>query len=184
MIATDHHTMSASAKSDGPRLVVAYASEFGSTKGIAGRVTATLRQAGDWVELRHCDAVADLAPYAAVVFVYPVFDQRWMPEAEQFVQRNAESLAARPRVALQRRHIRRQQAPHRPLMTGNQRAIGAIKQAIDPREYRVFADVIDRDLLGQPDPFDAAVPELGCELGSRDCAGLLTLAILVVVTAV
>jgi menaquinone-dependent protoporphyrinogen oxidase len=141
---TAEGTITGAAMEERPPVLVAYASRFGSTRGVAERIAATLRQAGQRVALQRCDEVVDLTPYAAVVFGSPVFNGRWMPEAEQFVQRNAKSLAVRPvwlfsvgTFGDSRRIIGR-------LMTREPRDIGDIRQALHPREYRVFAGVIDR----------------------------------------
>jgi Flavodoxin domain len=54
-------------------VLVAYASKYGSTRGVAERVAAGLREQGNRAELRPAQ-VADASAYDAVVFGSPVFN--------------------------------------------------------------------------------------------------------------
>jgi menaquinone-dependent protoporphyrinogen IX oxidase len=78
------------------RVLVAYASKFGSTRGVAEKLAATLREGGNHVALRPVDQVDDVSAYDAVVFGSAVFNQRWMPEGEHFIRGNLDALADRP----------------------------------------------------------------------------------------
>jgi menaquinone-dependent protoporphyrinogen IX oxidase len=78
------------------RVLVAYASKFGSTRGVAEKVAATLREGGNHVAQRPVDQVDDVSAYDAVVFGSAVFNQRWMPEGERFIRGNLDALADRP----------------------------------------------------------------------------------------
>jgi menaquinone-dependent protoporphyrinogen oxidase len=126
------------------RVLVAYASRFGSTRGVAERIAATLRQGGHRVELRACDGVADVRAYDAVVFGSPVFNQRWMPEGDEFVRRNVGALATRPVWLFSVGTFGDRKRLIGPLMKREPKDIRALQQAIRPRDYRVFAGVIDR----------------------------------------
>ena len=126
------------------RVLVAYATKYGSTEGVAERIAANLREGGSIVDLDRADDVVDLTTYDAVVFGSPVFNQRWLPEADRFVAHNLDALAGRP-VRLfsigtfgdRKRIIGR-------LMRREPKRIRFYRQAIHPRGYRVFAGVIDR----------------------------------------
>jgi menaquinone-dependent protoporphyrinogen oxidase len=129
---------------DGLRVLVAYATKHGSTRGVAERIAASLREAGNRVELRPGDQLSDVSAYDAVVFGSPVFNQRWLPEAEQFVQRNLAALAVRPVWLFSVGTFGDRKRVIGPLMKREPKGIRGFEEAIHPREYRVFAGVIDR----------------------------------------
>jgi len=126
------------------RVLVAYASKYGSTEGVAERIAANLQPGGDRVELLPVDEVADAGAYDAVIFGSAVCNQRWLPEADRFVQRNREALASRPVWLLSVGTFGDSKRIIGPLMKREPKGIHTLDQAIHPREYRVFAGVIDR----------------------------------------
>ena len=77
-------------------LLVVYASRHGATAEIAARIATRLVDSGASVDLRLVDEVETLDAYDAVVLGAPVYDQSWPPEANAFVARNRDALAARP----------------------------------------------------------------------------------------
>jgi menaquinone-dependent protoporphyrinogen oxidase len=124
--------------------LIAYASRYGSTRGVAERIAAKLGERGNRVELRPVSEVNGVSAYSAVVFGSAVFNQIWTPEAEAFVHRNESALASRPvwmfsvgTFGDRKRLIGR-------LMTREPRGIATILERIHPRDYRVFAGLIDR----------------------------------------
>ena len=141
------HPAGTGERSDPPAapVLVAYASAHGSTRGVAEHITAGLRRHGTRVKLAAVDEVTEVAEYSAIVLGSPVYNQSWLPGAAEFVQRNRDALAARPVWlfsvgALGDRHplVGR-------LMTREPKDIGSLREAIHPRDYRVFAGVIARD---------------------------------------
>lgn len=78
------------------RILVGYASAHGSTREIAERLAARLREQGLEVD---CAAVQDgpaVGPYDAVVVGSAIHNAAWLPEADSFVNRAAPELARRP----------------------------------------------------------------------------------------
>ena len=126
------------------RVLLAYASKYGSTKGVADRIAARLRALGNQVELSEVKEVANVSQYGAVILGSPVFNQRWLPEAEEFVRRNREALASRPVWIFSVGTFGDHKRIIGPLMKREPKDIRALEQMIQPREYRVFAGVIDR----------------------------------------
>lgn len=125
-------------------VLVAYASKYGSTKGVAERIAARLRERGNRVDLRAADQVDGVGAYGAVVFGSAVFSQRWMPEGEEFVRRNRPALAGCPVWLFSVGTFGDRKRIIGSLMKREPKGIGELAQAIRPREYRVFAGVIDR----------------------------------------
>src|SRR5581483_9041305 len=77
-------------------VLVTYATAFGSTREIAERVGEVI---GKWVPsavVRPVDEMDTVAGYDAIVVGSAVHNQVWLPEAREFVRRNAADLSDRP----------------------------------------------------------------------------------------
>jgi menaquinone-dependent protoporphyrinogen oxidase len=126
-------------------VLVTYASRHGATRGIAERICIRLRDAGLEAELREVEDVEDLPGRCAVVLGSPVYDQRWPPEADAFIERHAAALAERDLWLFsvgtfgdRRRGVGR-------FITREPRGIDQLREALRPHDYRVFAGVIRRE---------------------------------------
>jgi menaquinone-dependent protoporphyrinogen oxidase len=78
------------------KLLVAYASKAGSTKGIAEFVGERLRGHGLQVDVKEVSSIRDVGSYDAYVVGSAVYMFHWMKEAKQFLSRNKEVLAGKP----------------------------------------------------------------------------------------
>ena len=78
------------------KVLVAYASKYGSTKGIADFIGEKLRQREIEADVRGVGDVGDLAPYDAFVIGSAVYMYHWMKEGKQFVLKNRRVLSTRP----------------------------------------------------------------------------------------
>ena len=78
------------------RVLIGYASRFGSTRDIALRIAGKLGTHGSDVDVRSVDEISDVDPYDAVVFGSGVYDGSWTAEATEFVQRHSAILARKP----------------------------------------------------------------------------------------
>ena len=136
--------------SDGPSVLVAYVTRYGSTKGIAERIAAVMRDAGVRVRLRSADEDLAAGAYDAVVFGSPVFDQRWLPAGDAFVARNRQALAQHPVWLFSVGTFGDRKRVVGRLMRREPKNIGEVLGAIGPREYRVFAGVIERSQWPAP----------------------------------
>jgi menaquinone-dependent protoporphyrinogen oxidase len=128
----------------GVTVLVAYASRHGATEGIAARIARRIADAGTAVELRHVDAVGSLDAYDGVVLGAPVYDQSWPPEADRFVDRHRDGLAARPLWLFSVGSFGDTKRLIGPLTHREPRRIAAVRSAVRPREYRVFQGVIEK----------------------------------------
>lgn len=146
------------------KVLVAYASEHGSTRGVAERIGARLREHGHDTDVRAMDEAPDPAGYAAVVLGSAIYDQRWLPVARDFVHRHTGPLAGRPLWLFSvgapgalRGAWRRFAAVEEP------KVIAEFRAAVRPREHRLFSGVIRREHL----PFRGRVlfRLMGCRYG-------------------
>ncbi|MDD3248495.1 MAG: flavodoxin domain-containing protein [Methanosarcina sp.] len=78
------------------KVLVAYASKYGSTQEVAEAVAAVLRESGLVVDLEPMREVKTLEEYTAVVLGAPLYMLHWHKEARGFLSRHRETLTKRP----------------------------------------------------------------------------------------
>jgi menaquinone-dependent protoporphyrinogen oxidase len=84
------------AASDQGKVLVTYASQFGSTGGVAAAIAQALCESGVAAEVKFVSNVTDLSAYRAVIVGAPVHADEWMPEAVTFVETNRNLLSRLP----------------------------------------------------------------------------------------
>jgi menaquinone-dependent protoporphyrinogen oxidase len=126
-------------------VLVVYASRHGATEGIAARIASRLAASGAPVDLRRVDQVEALGQYGAVVFGAPVYDQAWPPEADGFVARHRDALAARPLWLFSVGSFGDTKRVIGPLTRKEPKNISQTLATLHPREYRVFQGVIQKN---------------------------------------
>ena len=78
------------------RVLVGFASRFGSTRDIANRIADAVRRDGCEVDVRPVDGISGVDRYDAVVFGSGVYDGSWTVEATELMRRHAAVLARKP----------------------------------------------------------------------------------------
>ena len=78
------------------KILVAHATKHGSTAEIAEAIGATLREAGNEVDVRAARDVQHLAGYAAVVLGSALYSAHWQRDANRFVKRHVAALQQVP----------------------------------------------------------------------------------------
>ena len=155
-----------------PRVLVAYASKYGSTRELAEALAATLAEAGLAVDLRPAGEVRTVAAYGAVILGSGLYSATWLRDANIFIRAEP----ARPRDA---RHLALQQRAARPVRGARGDPDDAARRAgarrpRDPRAPNLRRPAPSRRARspGGPDVGDAdrRLPRrrAGARLGARD----------------
>jgi menaquinone-dependent protoporphyrinogen oxidase len=75
-------------KKTGKKVLVTYASQYGSTGGVADAIGKELCNRGAAVDVCKLKNVGDFNEYRGVVVGSPIYRGKWLPEAVDFVERN------------------------------------------------------------------------------------------------
>lgn len=78
------------------KVLVVYATRYGSTQEVAERVAATLRENDLQVDVKRARDVRALEGYRAVVLGAPLYIGRWLKDAHRFLARFQEGLVQCP----------------------------------------------------------------------------------------
>lgn len=78
------------------KILVAYASQFGSTGEVAEFIARTLCENGAVAETKRIEEVVDLGIYRAVILGSAIQYDKWMPAARNFVIRHQDELEGMP----------------------------------------------------------------------------------------
>ena len=78
------------------KILVGYASRYGSTQQVAEQLAATLREHGLTVDAQPMSKVRNVAEYDAVVLGAPIYIGAWHKDAIRFLTQHQQSLTERP----------------------------------------------------------------------------------------
>jgi menaquinone-dependent protoporphyrinogen oxidase len=122
-------------------VLVAYASRFGSTKEIAGRIGEALEAAGLAVEVRAADDVEAVDGYRAFVIGSTVEGGHWLKGASALLERHAATLGSHPLWLFSSGPVgdRAAGAPQ-----PDPKEVAAARRSLRPRDCRVFGGSFDR----------------------------------------
>jgi len=133
------------------RVLVVHASRYGATQGIAERIAATLRQNGLEATVRPAQDAGDPADYDAAVIGSAAYYFHWLKQATGFVRRNRAALSDRPVWLFSSGPLgtEAKDAQGQDLrMVTEPKEIAEFREAIHPRDHRVFFGALDRNKLG------------------------------------
>jgi len=132
------------------KVLVAYASKMGSTKGIAEFIGEKLRGKGVQTDVIEVSSVGNVENYDAFVMGSAVYNYHWLKEAKEFVSKNHPILASRPvwvfssgptgpsETDKKGRNLREVDAP---------KETDEIRELTKPRDHRIFFGAFFADRL-------------------------------------
>jgi menaquinone-dependent protoporphyrinogen oxidase len=132
-------------------VLVAYATDHGSTRGVAVRIADRLRQRG--VDARACAVadVPDISGYEAVILGSAIHSGKWLPEAARFADRNTTALRERPVWLFSVSTLGDEESMFPRLVTDRMRALRKdtpemtqIRRQLHARDHRNFAGAVTR----------------------------------------
>lgn len=139
-------------------VLVAYASDHGSTQGVAERIAARLSENGVGAKALPVDEAGDPSDYEAAVLGSAIHSMAWLPEATRYAKRHAAGLAGRPvwlfsvslvgdagsalpgPIAARARKMKERRPP---------KATVEVREAVKPRGERSFTGAIEPDHWGR-----------------------------------
>lgn len=125
-------------------ILVAYASKHGATRGIAEFIAARLTERGKLAEARSVDDVTELGEPEALLLGSAVYAGSWMKEAVAFAQRHRDELDGVPVWLFSSGPLGEQVVDE----DEQPRQLPELREALDPREHRLFFGALDKDALG------------------------------------
>ena len=136
------------------KVLVAYASKYGSTEAIANAIGRTLREHGLATEVARCKDVRDLDRFSAVVVGSAVYVGRWRREAADFLRHGEGKLSRVPVWLFSSGPTGEGDADD--LLKGWRfpSALEGVAERILPRDIAVFHGSLDPERLN---PFDAFI---------------------------
>lgn len=154
------------------RVLVAYATKYGATEGIAKRIAAKLAEQGLSADARRVETVDDVGGYDAFVVGSAVYIGAWLKDAIQFVERNHSILSTHPvwifssgpigvgTTDAQGRDVR---------ASAVRQEVVDLTERLAARDHHVFFGALDRSKLRIGDRLIAAMPVFpGSEGDFRD----------------
>ena len=129
------------------RALVAFASEHGSTRGVAIRIAATLKRHGIDAEVHPIGAEPSLDLYDAYVIGSAIYVGSWMAEAVSFVEENATALSQRPVWLFSIGPLDRQGGLLAKADWPEAKEVDDLQNAVSARDHRMFAGAIQPDEL-------------------------------------
>lgn len=133
-------------------VLVGYASEHGSTQGIAERIAQDLTRQGLAVEISAMADVTDVARYRAAVLGSAIHAGAWLPAGREFVERHADRLRDVPVWLFSVSTVGDEDAMFPDVVASRLRAmrketaeIGSFRRALHVREHHNFTGAIQRE---------------------------------------
>lgn len=145
------------------RVLVVYASKYGSTMGIAERITATLSECGVQAATVSAKKAGMLDGYDAYVIGSAAYMASWMHGATDFVHRNAAMLKTKPVWLFSSGPIgnrRFDDAGRDVLETSVPKDIAEFEELIHPRGHQVFFGAFDHHHLSVTHRFVSSIPAM------------------------
>jgi menaquinone-dependent protoporphyrinogen oxidase len=136
------------------KILVAYATVYGSTEAIAARIAEQLRLAGHDADARPVSEAGDLAGYDVFVVGSAAYLGHWQKRATEFVRDNRDLLASRPTWLFSSGPLGTEPTNAQGVdqrVASEPTEIPELEEAIHPRDHRVFFGALDPGKLSVRD---------------------------------
>lgn len=130
------------------KILVAYASRHGATRGIAERISETLERSGLDVTLQAVENVGSVDEYGAFVIGSAAYMGGWLGDATTFVRRHRDLLAGRPVWMFSSGPVGTETVDAKgrdQLKASEPKEFEEFARTIQPRDQRVFFGAYDPD---------------------------------------
>jgi menaquinone-dependent protoporphyrinogen oxidase len=134
------------------KVLIAYATKYGSTVEVAEAIAKTFAEAGVAADLRDVGSVHDLGDYAAVVFGAPLYNSRMLRAGRRFLAKNRRALADMPVAVFALGPLGAEEKDTAVPQRQFDRAL-ARQSEMSPLSTALFAGVIDQSKLRFPDKY-------------------------------
>ncbi|MCU0522841.1 MAG: flavodoxin domain-containing protein [Anaerolineae bacterium] len=135
------------------QVLVAYASKYGATAGIAERIAKVLREAGVPTAVIPARQVRDLSPYGAVVLGSGAYMFHWLKDASRLLKSLAAEPSGRPVWLFTSGPTGQSDTDAFPEGVKLPKGLLAIADGLHPRDVAVFAGVLDMTKLNRFERF-------------------------------
>lgn len=145
------------------KVLVAYASKYGATEGIARRIGEGLRKRGLEVAVLRCKDAGEASGYDAHVVGSAAYAFNWRKDARKFVERNADELAAKPTWLFSSGPLGTETVDDEGndvLKGAEPKQFGEYRDLVHPRGTQVFRGAYDHDKIRGPDRVIAWMPAI------------------------
>ena len=145
------------------KVLVAYASKYGATEGIARRIGETLGKSGLEVDVRTCKDLDAASGYDAYVVGSATYEFNWRKAARRFVKRNAEELAAKPTWLFASGPVGSEEVDkygNDVLKGAEPKQFAQYEELIHPRGTQVFRGAYDHDRIRGADRLIVWMPAI------------------------
>ncbi|MGR0220856.1 flavodoxin domain-containing protein [Agromyces sp. ZXT2-6] len=145
------------------KVLVAYASKYGATEGIAQRLGETLRASGLEVDVSKCTDLDAASGYDAYVVGSAAYAFNWRKAARKFVEGNAEELAAKPTWLFSSGPLGTEEVDKEGndvLKGAEPKQFAEYEELVHPRGTQVFRGAYDHDKIRGADRIIAWMPAI------------------------
>jgi menaquinone-dependent protoporphyrinogen oxidase len=132
------------------KVLIAYASKYGSTVEVAEAIAKTFEDEGVEADLRDARSVGDLRGYRAVVFGAPLYNARMLRAGRRFLARHQRELAGMPVAVFALGPLGTSEKEIATTQKQFDRSL-AHRSEIKPVSTALFGGVIDQSKLRFPD---------------------------------
>ena len=131
------------------KILVCYATRYGSTAEIANVIGKELAQSGFLVDVASVLEIEDIGQYDALVIGSPLYMGKWLVEARDFVQRFKQPLSRRNVSVFSVGYTLKDMIKEN--IQSAEEALDIVRLSINPSNTAFFAGMVDPDRMSAPD---------------------------------